>query len=243
MNTRRHFAALFATAIATAAVARNAPTSAPAANKWVAYYHDRVARFRQENAAAKNIVLVGDSLTEGFDAARWLPGRRVVNRGITSDGVGLNDRGVLHRLDESVFDCNPGVVVLEIGVNDVGDLWRGGRPSMDDIDACYRTVVRRIRDRLPGVPLILISGCPSRDRYAGLAPLVRDFNSRLEKVAADFGLPMIDLYTPLADADGTLKKEYSRDGLHLTEAGYRIWAERLEKVLPPAGPATRPAKP
>src|SRR5688572_8965847 len=83
---------------------------------WVKYYHDHVRDFRAANArlapGQRHVVLVGDSLTEGFSRPhreRYLPtlAARTLNRGISSDGVGLNSRGVLNRLDESVFDCNP----------------------------------------------------------------------------------------------------------------------------------------
>lgn len=203
-----------------------------AGDKWAKHYYDRVAKFKQENAAGKNIVMVGSSHVEGFDAAKLLPGRRVVNRGIASDRIGIDERGVLHRLDSSVFDCNPGFIILENGVNDLGELWRNGKPSVDEIDKCYRQVVKEIRTKLPGVPLVIVGLFPTRDRFAPLVPHVVEFNRRLVKIAADFKCPFIDAYVPFADEQGQLKKEFSRDGLHLTEAGYRLWAELIDKTLP-----------
>ncbi|HOW73619.1 MAG TPA: GDSL-type esterase/lipase family protein [Phycisphaerae bacterium] len=212
----------------------------PTADKWVRHYYDRVARFRQENAAAKNIVMVGSSHVEGFDASKLLPGRRVVNRGIASDRIGIEDRGVLHRLDSSIFDCNPGFIILENGVNDLGELWRNGKPSMNEIDRCYRKVVKEIRTRLPDVPLVIVGLFPTRDRFSPLTTYVADFNKRLEMTAADFKCPFIDVYTPFADTQGQLRKDLSRDGLHLNEPGYRLWAELINRVLPPLATATAP---
>lgn len=212
--------------------ATSAPASAPA-DKWVRHYDERVEQFRRENVAAHNIVLVGSSHIEGFDAAKLLPGRRVVNRGIASDRIGIGPRGILHRLDCSVFDCKPDVVVLENGANDLGEFWRNGTPSIDEIDQCYRAVVGRIRERLPDVPLVIVGLFPTRDRYAPLKPYVVEFNQRLERIARDHGCSFVGVYGPFADDDGLLRAEYSRDGLHLTPAGYRLWATLLEKVLPP----------
>ncbi|MCP4593641.1 MAG: hypothetical protein GY842_23130 [bacterium] len=208
-----------------------APKKAPAMGKWERHYYDRVARFERENLARKNIVMVGSSHIEGFDASRLLPGRRIVNRGISSDRIGIDDRGVLHRLENSVFDCDPGVVILENGVNDLGELHRHGRPSVDQIDVCYREVVKRIRTRLPDVPLVIVGLFPTGGRYADLGPLVVEFNQRLAKIAADHGCRFIDVYAPFVDSAGHLRQEYSRDGLHLTEAGYRVWAELIEAAL------------
>ncbi len=212
-----------------------------AAQKWARHYDQRVAQFRRENAAARNIVMLGSSHVEGFDTAKYLPGRRILNRGISSDRIGVDGRGVLGRLDSSIFDCNPGFILLENGVNDLGELWRNGTPSTEEIDRTYRKVVARIRERLPNVPLVIVSLFPTRDRFAGLKPLILEFNQRLAAIAVDFRCPFLDVYSPLADDEGLLRKEYARDGLHLNEAGYRVWAALIEKVLPPQETTSQPA--
>lgn len=227
---------------------QEAPQSQPVPDKWAKHYYDRVAQFERENKTATNIVLVGSSHIEGFDTDKLLPGRRIVNRGISADRIGITERGILHRLDASVFDCNPGFVILENGVNDLGELWRNDTPSIDEIDACYRKVVKQIRTRLPDVPLVIIGLFPTRDKYAPLVPMIVEFNKRLARIAADFDCPFMDVYAPFADKEGLLRNEYSREGLHLTEAGYRQWAKIIESVLPPLpkparseSAATRPA--
>lgn len=215
------------------------------ADKWERHYYDRVARFEKENAAARNIVLVGSSHIERFDTAKHFPDRRIVNRGIAADRIGIDARGVLHRLEASVFDCNPGFIVLENGVNDLGELWRHGTPSIPEIDACYRDVVKAIRTRRPDVPLVIVGLFPTRGRYAELVPMIVEFNARLEKIAADFGCPFMDAYQPFADAEGLLREDYSQDGLHLTAAGYDLWARMIRDFLPPdvglIAPAQKPA--
>jgi len=219
------------------------PQTRPAAaqDKWARHYYDRVELFKKENAAAKNIVMVGSSHIEGFDAAKLLPGRRVLNRGIGSDRIGLTERGILHRLDSSVFDCNPGFIILENGVNDLGELQRNGTPSIDEIEACYRKVVKTIRDRLPDVPLVIVGLFPTRDRFDQLTPSIQEFNRRLAKIAADNDCPFMDVFKPLADEQNLLRKEYSRDGLHLNAAGYKVWAKMIEEVLPPVHSSSRPS--
>jgi len=211
------------------------PASRPAAIDWAKHYYRRVEQFERENREKRNIVLVGSSHIEGFMQDRLLPGRRIVNRGISSDRIGIGERGVLHRLEQSVFDCNPGIVFLENGVNDLGELWRHGTPSLDEIEACYREVVRRIRERRPDVKLVIVGLFPTRDRFAGLKPLIVQFNARLEKIAADFGCPFMDVYAPFADDQGLLRQDLSRDGLHLTDAGYRLWADMIDRTLTQLG--------
>jgi lysophospholipase L1-like esterase len=237
--------ALFAIvpAVVVLSAANNVPTTQPASRPasapaidWAKHYYDRVAQFKRENATlapskGPRIVMVGSSHIERFGTKPLLPGRNIVNRGISSDRIGIDERGILHRLDSSVFDCKPDVIILENGVNDLGELWRTGKPSLDEIDACYRKVVGNIRTRLPDVPLIIVNLFPARDRYAGLKPLINDFNQRLAKIAEDYHCPFMDMYKPLADDQGLLQAKYSRDGLHLSDAGYRIWADKIEKAL------------
>jgi len=49
------------------------------------HYANRVRSFQEQNLMLQNVVLVGDSITEGFEVTRYFPGRRVLNRGIGAD--------------------------------------------------------------------------------------------------------------------------------------------------------------
>jgi acyl-CoA thioesterase-1 len=58
-----------------------------------------------------------------------------------------------------------------------------------------------------------------------LNQLIRDY-------AAAKHIPCVDLFTATADPDsGQLAQIYSNDGLHLTTAGYRLFAEQVALVL------------
>jgi len=218
--------------------AQEKSTTRPAVNKWVRYYFDRIETFRKENASLKDskwkyIVLLGDSLTEGFDAQKYLPGRHVVNRGIAADHVGTGARGVLKRLDSSVFDCKPSHVFLMIGVNDLGDDMTTG--SIRRIAACYRDICATIIKRAPDVKLYLLSCLPTAKKYARLNPSILNLNSRIREIAGEMHLAYIDLHSLMKDERGELRQEYTREGLHLTPAAYLVWARAIEPYLPPAG--------
>jgi lysophospholipase L1-like esterase len=230
------FCSLFSGMLSAVRADEQAEPTPPPVDKWAKHYHDRVALFRAENVEPGGIVLVGSSHVEGFDTGKLLPGRRIVNRGIISDRIGLTDRGILHRLDCSVFDCKPSIIFLENGVNDLGELWRHGTPSIEEVETCYREVVKRIRNRLPEAPLVIVGLFPTRDNYAELNPMIVDLNRRLTRIAEDFHCPFMDVHASYLDADGALKAEYSRDGLHLNEAGYRVWAAQIENALAATAP-------
>jgi lysophospholipase L1-like esterase len=208
----------------------------------VEHYHQRLAAFRTQNATLQagrqHVVLVGDSLTEGWElggrTAKYLPSLapRVLNRGIAGDGLGLgSSRGIRHRLDASVFDCNPSHVVLLAGVNDVGRDGSGVKRSATH----YETVVRAIRERLPQIPIVLVTLAPARGNYAALNPHIQAYNAHVQRIAAEHGAALLDLHPLLADDEGELKAAWTGDGLHWKNAGYQVLGRELERLLAEGG--------
>jgi lysophospholipase L1-like esterase len=89
----------------------------------------------------KTLVCFGDSLTEGAIGASYvellrqrLPGARVVNAGINGDTT-LN---LLRRIDRDVARHRPDLIVLLVGMNDVGTAY--GEPAIRP----YYRVLKRV---------------------------------------------------------------------------------------------------
>ena len=198
------------------------------------HYHQRLQSF--------GIVLLGSSHFEWFDTGRFLPGRRFINRGIASDGLGIGERGILHRLDLSVFDCRPALVVFNNGVNDLGELWRTGEPPLEAIFDAYECVIAKIRAGLPEVPLLIVNEFPTTGRFAGINPLVPQLNAQIARVAERYGCQHLDFYDEVVSGaagrcgtgGGELRSDLTSDGLHLNDDGYALLARKLEQYLPPA---------
>jgi lysophospholipase L1-like esterase len=111
------------------------------------HYANRVRSFKEQNLAWQNVVLLGDSITEGFEVTKYFPGRHVINRGIGADIIGNatppdEPRGLLKRLDNSVFDCAATDVFLLIGINDLNS----GR-TVDVMEQGYRELLKRIHEK------------------------------------------------------------------------------------------------
>lgn len=216
------------------------PTPVPSPDKWQKLWLDRVAEFRRENTALdpakKNIVFLGDSLTQGFKLKDYFPELSALNRGIVADGgcnfpsAKLPWRGVTHRLKESVMDCNPSHLFYLIGANDVGmsaiplEYWLGA----------YKYVIWETRKSFPDVKIILVT-CPPTglkySRYEHLNKRILLWNDLVKKTAAEENCRMIDLYSLLVGKDGLLPEEMTRDGLHFNKLGYDRWVEKIKEIL------------
>lgn len=204
------------------------------AKDWAAHYAERVAAFEKENATldakARHVVLVGDSLTEGFSKGRlqrFLPtlAARTLNRGISSDGVGIARRGVLRRLEASVLGCRPSDVFLLIGVNDIGRDGRG-------VEAAARThleVVQKIREKLPRVRLHLVTLAPTTGGYRDMNAAIVRYNEKVRGIAAATSSSLLDLHAKLVQ-DGELPgRMATKDGLHWTDAVYEVYGALIER--------------
>ncbi len=216
-----------------------------AAQDWAAHYARRVEAFRAENArldpSRRHVVLVGDSLTEGWESRgrirKYLPSLadRVLGRGIASDGLGVGPRGLLRRMDASIHDTRPSHVVLLMGVNDIG---RDGS-GVAGAARAHARVVQQVRERHPDVPLLLVTLTPTRGGYAAFNPHVVRMNEHVRRAAAEHGCRLIDLHALVADARGELPAAMATDGLHWTDAVYEVLGRELERaVAEPAASGT-----
>ena len=196
------------------------------------HYFQRLTAFAAETVEPGGIVLVGSSHFEWFDTDHFLPGRRFVNRGIASDRLGIGHQGILHRLDVSVFDVQPGFIVFNNGVNDLGELARTGEPSLDQIFDAYDRLVAKIREGEPDVPMLIVNELPTTGRFVHVNHLVPQLNPHIEHVAGKYGCQHLDFFSEVVDEDGTLRDELTWDGLHLNDDGYALFARKLEPYLP-----------
>lgn len=186
----------------------------------------RADLFHAIAAGHRDVVMLGDSLT---DRGEWweLLERPVANRGIAADTIAR----LRARLDD-VVALAPRVVFVLIGVN---DLLEGATPEAMARD--HAALLAELRRRLPAARIVVESLLPIRDEIVArdeplTSAAVHRANELLARGAAAAGVDWVDVATHLADTSGELDVRYSSDGLHLTGAGYRAWAEALRRYLP-----------
>lgn len=197
------------------------------------HHFDRIEQFKEENKKLepnkKYVVLLGDSLTEGFDVNKYFEGKPVLNRGIISDTIGVvkNDhRGLLKRLDSSCYNCQPSHIFILIGVNDIND----GVPIAELIIG-YKQLVEEIKLGCPGTKIFIQSALPARDKYAKLNEKILEYNGKLKNLAEKLNVAYVDLHSLMKDEKGELKAEFTRDGIHLKDPAYQVWKKEILKRI------------
>ena len=214
--------------------ARLSPAVTPEPN---AHRLERSAQLEQRardavaGGQAVQLVFLGDSITEGWEAEgaeAWAG--RYAPRGALNLGVG-GDRtqNVLWRLRAGHLDgLRPRVLVLMIGTNNTGHTLDPPGEIRDGIAA----ILVELRERMPDTRVLLLAIFPR-----GLRP---DDPKRLNNEAANALLPALcdgervvwlDLGAAFTEADGTLSPAVMPDALHLSPEGYERWAAAMAPVL------------
>lgn len=168
------------------------------------------------------ILLLGDSITESFPHAELLRDFTIDNVGVYGDNTEL----VLRRLDRDVLQKNPAVIFILIGTNDMASGFSSGT-TLRNID----TILRRCRMAFPHVRIFLQSILPTRNIENRPRTRIEFLNLHLRRFARINRTDYLDIGTLFVNSHGEIDERFSNDGLHLTDAAYRLWADELRKTL------------
>ena len=195
-----------------------------------------LAKYRDANAKlsppAKNenrVVFLGNSITEGW--TQYFPtmfaGKPYINRGIG----GQTTPQMLIRFRQDVIALKPKVVVILAGINDIAG--NTGRSTLEMIEDNLASMTELAQAN--GIRVVLSSVLPAIDFpwRPGLepAPKVIALNKWLKAYAARRGAVYLDYHSAMADQNGGMRAGLSSDGVHPTEAGYRVMVPLVERAI------------
>ncbi len=178
-------------------------------------------------------VLVGDSLTNEYMVTEMLSGKNICNRGIGGD----TSDGVLKRMDVSIFDINPKQLFLLIGANDLQSTENSNEAIVDNI----KKICKKSKEFRNDMVINCVSIAPvseevlahvDKDTVGKRANArIRDINVLIKAMAKKEGYNYIDLYNFLANENGSLRGEYTREGLHFSNLAYEKITEELTSLV------------
>jgi lysophospholipase L1-like esterase len=178
-----------------------------------------------------NIVFLGDSITESYDLGRWFPDLPMINSGVWGDRTDQAHE----RMESAVYAYKPEKVFILLGINDVGHARKN-----DDIAGRIQSIISDIQKNCPYSKIYLISVYPLNisdfDTWyppmsENINEVVDDLNEKLSGLAGEMDIEFIDMAPYLKNDAGELKKEYTVEGLHLTDAAYEAISDVLEGYL------------
>ena len=195
-------------------------------------YFARTNEFKIYNRHAKpgGVVFVGDSLTQRYPLGDFYPGVHLYNRGIDGDTT----EGLSKRLNLSIFDLKPKILVLQIGTNDLQVLGLAKEKTVANITHLIETILQE----MPNIKILLVSLYPVNETTDKLVNKmivgprknhdIEWMNERIRQIA---GVQFVDVFSALLDEEGQLKMQYSKEGLHLSLAGYAVVTDVLKPIL------------
>lgn len=196
--------------------------------KYSTFYYQRATLFENLPVTSKDIIFLGNSITNGCEWAELFQNKHVKNRGISGDiCMGVYDR--LH----PIVKGRPAKIFLLIGINDVS---RG--TSAEKIIEEITMIVHKIKQESPKTKLYLQSVLPLNECYGMFGghtsrwQVVKQINDLLQPLAEKEGATYVDLYSHFVDpATGKMKPEYTNDGLHLLGNGYLLWRDIVKPFV------------
>jgi lysophospholipase L1-like esterase len=227
----RNFILALGLAMVATENASTQPTDQQLRSDWA-----NLARFRDANAQLaapmKNenrVVFMGNSITEGWQKyfPAMFPGKPYINRGIG----GQTTPQMLVRFRPDVIALKPKVVVILAGTNDIAG--NTGPSTLEMIEDNLASMAELARAN--GIKVVMSSVLPVFDYpwKPGLepAPKIIALNRWMKAYAGKHGAIYLDYHSAMADARGGMREALASDGVHPTEAGYRVMAPLVEQAI------------
>ena len=193
--------------------------------------HERFVKIAQEGKA--QLVFLGDSITAGWGSKKdiWdkaFGAYQPANFGIGGDRT----QHVLWRIQNGELDgIKPKACVLMIGTNN------SGTDPAEGIAKGVTAIVETIRAKQPQAKILLLAVFP-RGEFTSTPAKTNSGRDKLKQVneiiaQLDDGknIHFFDIGSKFLQPDGSITKDIMPDFLHLSAAGYQIWADAIKPKL------------
>jgi len=189
--------------------------------------HERFVKIAQEGTA--QLVFLGDSITAGWNGKKEIWDKafgayKPANFGIGGDRT----QHVLWRITHGELDgIKPKAVVLMIGTNN------SGSDPAEGIAKGVTAIVETIRAKQPQAKILLLAVFPRGEKPSpnpGREKLAK-VNGIIAKLDDGKNIHFLDIGAKFLQPDGSISKEIMPDFLHLSAAGYQIWADAISPKL------------
>ena len=190
---------------------------------------DKKDNVKKNNKIDDNYLLVGDYNIDKINFEDFDLDYHYVK----STNKGLTTRKLVDNMNDYVYKYNPSIVFLQVGIYDLND-----KTDIKDIISNYEEIIDNIRKNRSYADICVESLIPiNRDSEDFDGDFfndelnnddIKEFNLKLKTLAEEKKVTYIDLYSML-ESDGKLDEDYSDDGIHLNDDGYRQMLKMVKK--------------
>ena len=203
---------------------------------------ERAAYYKELNRKVipGQIVCAGSSLMEQFPVEKFIKENQLdvtlYNRGIG----GYVTEELLEHINTCILDLQPSRLFINIGTNDLSN----PNVTISQMIANYDRILSIVQEKFPQVEIYMMAYYPINYEAAAeeMKPCLRvrtnerinEANEAVKVLGQKHHARYIDINAPLKDAQGNLKAEYTIEGMHITEEGYRsIFPEFMKYAMEP----------
>lgn len=189
--------------------------------------HENFVKIAQKGEA--ELVFLGDSITAGWGSKKEIWDKafgayKPANFGIGGDRT----QHVLWRITNGELDgIKPKAVVIMIGTNN------SGSDPADGIAKGVTKIVETVREKQPQAKILLLAVFPRGEKESpnpGRAKL-KEVNAIIAKLDDGKNIHFLDIGEKFLQPDKSISKDIMPDYLHLSAAGYQIWADAIGPKL------------
>lgn len=186
---------------------------------WSARGWDRCLNYLGIDA---DVVMFGDSITSGGNFSKYFPDITICNLGIPGDTLlGLTERAYM------LSTVKPEKVFILAGINGITN------NNVDMTYKQYEEMIKAVQENTDAEIFIIGILPVSKEKETSLIcsnKTIIEFNKKLEQLAKEKRFTYIDLNT-LYLLDGAMNPSYTKDGVHLTDEAYDIWADTIAEYM------------
>jgi lysophospholipase L1-like esterase len=202
----------------------SATTPAPRDKGWVKRHEGFVEIAKKGDV---DVLFLGDSITDGWRGQKKTWDKAFGDMKPANFGIG-GDRTqhVLWRIQNGELDgIKPKVAVLMIGTNNTGG------DSAEQIAEGVTAIVKTIHEKSPHTKVLLLAVFPRGKMIPnGGNTKIAEINKTITKLADGKRVKFLDIGEKFMK-DGQIPGEIMPDYLHLSAAGYQIWADAITPTL------------
>ena len=196
----------------------------PAAGGVRWYWPTHARNFERRKAGNIDLCFLGDSITQGWPPEMFEQyyGRlKAVNFGCGGDKI----QNLLMRLegdDGELKGTSPKVIVLLIGINNMGD------NTADEIAYGVNNMVKRLGQECPKSKVLLLAILPTKGTDNDKIKATNKLTAKLDNGK---NIRFLDMAPKFLGKDGKAVDSLFGDNVHLSRKGYEVWHDTMNPLL------------